>query len=237
MARRPVEAAGAARVTGTTVALVLASTALVGTVLAGGVGIAVALSGSASASTWTLWGNIGQTFESVNAVFSGLAFTALVVTFWIQLRELREQRLELQLQRETAKGSKDELHLSALAHLRGIHVQLIKMSIDDPDLADVWPAVEPGLSGVRHRQYLYANLILQQVWQGLTLIGADDDDIREVMRYLFSSPLIREYWQSSAAARAVATRTADELRFTEMADEACALEDDHRPRRDDPVAG
>jgi hypothetical protein len=209
------------RVAAQFITLCLIAIGLVVVVLLLDVGITAVMSRSGSTSTWAVWANIGQTFESVNAVFSGLAFAALIVTFWIQLKELREQRLELQLQREAAKGSREELHRSAMAELRGLHIQLIRMSIDDPELAAVWPPIRPDLPASRNRQYLYANLILQHAWEGLRLAQASDSEIRAVMRYLFASPLLKEYWLTSASERAKSAVSTDERRFAAFADDVC----------------
>ncbi|MEN3308181.1 MAG: hypothetical protein V7603_4383 [Micromonosporaceae bacterium] len=184
-----------------------------------GVGVAAALSHATNATTWNTWGNVGQTFESVNAVFSGLAFAALIVTFWIQLKELREQRLELQLQREAALSSRDELWRGTEVDLRRLHVQLVKMSIDDPVLASVWPPVAPGLSADVTKQYNYANLVLQHCRMSLELGYYSEDATRAVLAYLLSSQTVRDYWSSSRAARLAATVDVRELRFVSLVEE------------------
>src|SRR5437773_6286573 len=97
------------------------------TVVVAGVGIPALVGTLAPARTWTLWGNVGQTFGSINTVFSGLAFIALVVTFLMQLQELRMQRTELYVQRDAMTKSHNELRRSAEADLRMLHMELIKM--------------------------------------------------------------------------------------------------------------
>ena len=51
--------------------------------------------------------------------------------------------------------SHNELRRSAEADLRMLHMELIKMSIADPQLAEVWPEFTPNLSPGQNRQYLY----------------------------------------------------------------------------------
>jgi hypothetical protein len=184
-------------------------------VFCAGIAAAAVISRVADKDTWITWGNVGQTFESINAIFSGLAFAALVVTFWIQLKELREQRQELQLQREAAIGARDELRRSSLADLRGLHVGLIRFAVDDDDLAAVWPEIEAGASPVRNRQFLYANLILQNLWISLEMGEYSARAIETELRYLFSSRLMRDYWSATSAFRGVADINA---RFTVIAD-------------------
>ena len=68
---------------------------------------------------------------------SGLAVAALVITFWLQLQELKAQRTELCQQRELLGNAQAALHRSAEADLRALHGNLTKMAIDDEDLAEV----------------------------------------------------------------------------------------------------
>jgi hypothetical protein len=186
---------------------------------------------------WTRWGNIGQTFESVNTVFSGLAFVALVVTFAIQFQELRMQRIELKMQREAMKASNGELHRSAEADLRTLHVELIRMAIDDPQLAAVWPEFEPGLSTERNRQYMYANLIIQHVWLNLQIGNYSNDEARGMLRYMLSNPIMRNYWRASESIRQWLVADTPEQLFARMVDDLyCEGDSVDRGRRggDDP---
>jgi hypothetical protein len=185
---------------------------------------------------WARWGNVGQTFESVNAVFSGLAFVALVVTFAIQFQELRMQRIELKMQREAMKASNGELHRSAEADLRALHVELIKMAIDDPQLAAVWPEIEAGLSTERNRQYMYANLIIQQVWLNLQIGNYSNDEARGMLRHMFSNVLMRNYWVASEESRRWLVAGTPEHLFAKMVDDLSRERDPNRPGRrpDDP---
>jgi len=60
-------------------------------------------------STWAERGQFGDLFGSVNALFSGLAFVALIYTIHLQRQELSLQRMELKLQREEMVASRGEL--------------------------------------------------------------------------------------------------------------------------------
>ena len=118
---------------------------------------------AADSATWSLWGAVGESFGALNAIFSGLALAALVVTFWLQFKELRSQRMELSLQRESLIQSHQELHRAAEVNIRHLHVDLMKMAIDDPVLAELWPLAHTGLAPECLRQYFYANLMLQHI--------------------------------------------------------------------------
>jgi hypothetical protein len=148
-------------------------------------------------------GNLGQIFESVNATFSGLAFIALVVTFRLQYDELKLQRAELQNQHQAMDKSQGALRRSAEADIRALHMQLIKMSMDDEDLAAVWPQYMGPISPVRSKQNKYANLIIQHHRMLYELEHNAAEDIRGAIRYLFTSPLMRSYWQGRMIARQV----------------------------------
>ena len=54
-------------------------------------------------------GAFGDTFGTVNALFTALAFVGLITTILLQKKELQLQRHELSLQRQEMKGQKDQL--------------------------------------------------------------------------------------------------------------------------------
>ena len=172
------------------------------------VGITAILSLTLDSSLGTRMGNLGQIFESVNAAFSGLAFIALVVTFRLQYDELKLQRAELQNQHEAMDKSQGALHRSAEADVRALHMQLIKMSMDDEDLAAVWPQYAGPISAVHRKQNKYANLILQHHRMVFEFNHYSAEDIKGAIQYLFTSPIMRSYWRSRMVAREV-------LNFTE----------------------
>ncbi len=60
-------------------------------------------------TSWAERGQFGDLFGSVNALFSGLAFVALIYTIHLQRQELALQRTELKLQREEMIASRGEL--------------------------------------------------------------------------------------------------------------------------------
>jgi hypothetical protein len=179
------------------------------------------IAGTAPDEAWAVRANVGETFGVLNAIFSGLALAAVVVTFWMQFSELRSQRAELALQRDSLVQTQTELHRTAEAQLRQIHLDLVKMSIADPDLASVWPQVVA--SPARQRQYLYANLILQHNWLRLEITTCSQAELESTLRYLFSSPIIREYWiATKEARRRILAGDSFEHRMNVVADEVCS---------------
>jgi hypothetical protein len=144
------------------------------------------LSQSGDDALWNRWGNIGQAFGVLGAVVSGLALVALGVTFAMQFRELQAHRASLRY--------------GAEIELRKLHVDLIKLALGDPDLAAVWPPF-PGATAERTRQYRYANLILQHAWLRMKLDACTEEQMQSNLRYLFASPLVREYWRVTEPSR------------------------------------
>ncbi|MFE2426058.1 DUF6082 family protein [Streptomyces sp. NPDC059373] len=138
----------------------------------------------------------------------------------LQREEMRLQRIELELQREEMRRSAGELHRSAEAELRGLHMQLLKMSIDDPDLAEVWPPLAPGLSFKRSRQYSYANLIYAHLLLGHSLGTLSDREALGHMRSIAATPVFREYWAAARAMRDELEPGSQEHRFATLVDEA-----------------
>jgi hypothetical protein len=159
-----------------------------------GAGLAAVVS---DAGTPTDWHEVSEAFEVVNAVFSVLALIVVAATLWIQHRELRMQRTELTMQRQTLDRSHMELKRSAEASLRALHVDLIKLAIEDEVLAGVWPDNYPGITSDRKRQHLYANLAIEHLHYALRLHSRPIEQVREALRLNFSSPVIREFWDSA----------------------------------------
>ncbi|MET9292781.1 DUF6082 family protein [Streptomyces sp. NPDC003077] len=134
--------------------------------------------------------------------------------------EMRLQRVELSLQREEMRRSAGELHRSAEADLRRLHMQLLKMSIEDPDLAAVWPDYAPGMPFRTNRQYLYANLIYSHLLLVHRLEMMNDREILGHLRYITATPIFRGYWESARTMRDDLDPASHERRFADLVDEA-----------------
>lgn len=136
----------------------------------------------------------------------GLAFIALVVA--------RQQ------QATASKGQSDPYRGSE-AEIRALHMQLLKMSMDDEDLAAVWPQYQGPVSTVRGKQNKYANLIIQHQRMLYEFGYFDREDATRAMRYLFASPIMRSFWEGRMVARRVLNvANTREAEFDEIADTA-----------------
>jgi uncharacterized membrane protein len=186
-----------------------------------GVVVAAVVGQNGTPGMWTHLGDVGEAFGALNSVLAGLALAVMIVTFSVQLHELRMQRSELAMQRESLNQSHTELHRTAEASLSKLHFELLRMSIDDAELAEVWPPLEPGLPHERNRQYLYANLIMQHIFLSLRIGDYTEARIQNELRYLFMSPLMRDYWRAATMARAWQAPATPEYHFAQVADGIC----------------
>ena len=64
-----------------------------------------------SCTDFTVKGQFGDAFGSLNTLFSGLAFAAFVYTVLLQRHELELQRIEMELTRSELSGQKAQLSL------------------------------------------------------------------------------------------------------------------------------
>jgi len=162
---------------------------------------------------------LGDYFGAVSAVFSGIAVLLLVVTLFFQQRELRLQREELSLQRQELIASREELRRSAAADLRGLHVQLTQMQMNDPALAEVWNDW-PGQDPATVRQFLFANLTYNQLLLLHEWGEMPEGEILAHARRLLRSPVFQQYWILSREAKQSLSPDSPEGRFFRYFDQA-----------------
>lgn len=168
--------------------------------LLAGVGLAAVLGRGGAPEDWSKWSDVGQTFGALSSIISGLALAVVVVTARIQVHEMQR---------------------SAAAELSTLHLEIIKLSINDDELAEVWPELLPGISPKLNRQFLYANIIYQFHWTTLQLEKATDAEVLGSMRYLFTSPLMRQYWGAAERGRTSLAPGSPEQLFAKKLDELC----------------
>jgi hypothetical protein len=185
------------------------------------VGITSGIASILGTDTADKLGTLGQIVEPVSAAFSGLAFIALVVTFRLQYDELVLQRQELESQRHAMNRTHSELHRSADADIRACHVELMRLSMEDYDLAEVWPEFRSGLSPKQTKQYSYANLIVQHQRMAWDLGELDNAQVLATFQYLFASRIMRDFWEARMLARHVFAKPGTtEGTFDQIVDDA-----------------
>jgi hypothetical protein len=192
-------------------------------IMAGGATLGAYVADRAPPATLHTWADLGQAFGALSAIAAVAALGAFVFTFAAQQRESRENRRELQMQRQALARSERELHCAAETGLSMFHFKLLALSIDNPDLAAVWPSAEPHLPHEVNQRYLYCTLILEGVWLNARAGRFNDDDIRAAVTYLFTSPVFRKYWQAFRSKRGLAAASdGPESRYFRMVDEVYA---------------
>ncbi|WP_299156971.1 hypothetical protein [uncultured Christiangramia sp.] len=80
---------------------------------------------------WSVSGTFGDTFGALNALFSGLALTGVIVTILIQRSELKNQRIELQLQRSEMQETRKEFLLNRTTNLVYKQLERFEKSLTD----------------------------------------------------------------------------------------------------------
>ncbi|MFC1414197.1 DUF6082 family protein [Streptacidiphilus sp. N1-12] len=155
-------------------------------------------------------GTVGQYFDAGSAVFSGIALLLVIVTTVMQRRELA-------MQRDSLGKSQWELHRSAETEMRKLHMDLIKMAIDDDSLAKLW-SYDDSIPAEQVRQYLYANLIFSHLLLNHELHVIDETNILGHIHGVARSPIFREYWVASASARALLNQESTEYKFGQLID-------------------
>ena len=195
--------------------------AVVAVTLLAGVGVAALLARQGAVAEWSKLSDVGQTFGALSSIISGLTLAAVMVTARMQSREMRQTRAEMAAQRQFLIDNHAELQRTAAANLGRLHLEILKLSINDESLAQVWPPFDPAITPGLNRQFLYANIIYQFNVTSLRAGGKSDQEVAANLRYLFSSPLMREYWKAAATGRKVLPPGSPEMLVARTADEIC----------------
>jgi hypothetical protein len=68
-------------------------------------------------SDWSKSGTFGDSYGALNALFSGLALSGVIVTILVQRKELKNQKIELELQREEMKETRKEFLMTRITNI------------------------------------------------------------------------------------------------------------------------
>lgn len=80
---------------------------------------------------WSKSGTFGDTFGALNALFSGLAFSGLIITIILQKNDLRNQQTELILQRNEMKETREEFLINRLTNLVFLQLERFEKAINE----------------------------------------------------------------------------------------------------------
>lgn len=80
---------------------------------------------------WSKSGTFGETFGALNALFSGLAIAGVIVTILIQRNELKNQRIELGLQRTEMQETRKEFLINRTTNLLYSQLDRFEKALND----------------------------------------------------------------------------------------------------------
>jgi hypothetical protein len=132
-----------------------------------------------------------------NAVFSGLAFGAVLVALVIQHGQLRRQNANLTTQLEHMAAANSYQRRADITNQHRLHFELVSKALDDPDLAAVLDAYEDDIPPLRQRQYLYANALYSNVLHAYRIGSTSWDDLPAHLEALSKNAIFREYWAAT----------------------------------------
>jgi hypothetical protein len=160
-----------------------------------------------------------STFLAASAAIAALTLAALLTTLVYQQRKSTVREVVLGRQTEELNRAFQQLQRSAEADLRSLHVELMKIGIDNPELAPVWAGLE-NVSPERSREIIYCNLIFSHY---LLMYRLDADRVAEIRGFLriqMHSRVFREYWAATRVHRDLLDAEGDERRFAAVVDAA-----------------
>lgn len=177
-----------------------------------GIGLVAVLARRGDDVTWSRWSSVGESFGVVNSLISVLAVAAVVVTWTSQYKLLREQRAEGAEQRVMEERRAD-------LELRKMHVDLMRLALERPHLAEVWPRIA-GVDALVESQHMYANLILQHVWLEYSSGKTTRNQMVNNVRYLMASPAVRAFWSDTEnSRRSIYAENTEQSELIAVADE------------------
>jgi len=141
---------------------------------------------------------IGQAFDVSAALFTSFALMGVLLTLLLQRRDLS-------LQNQMLAEMKKDVQRSSESAFRSLHVQLTSLAFQDPELLEVWryDTDQADFSPSGLKKELYANLVVSHVETSYLAGLVTEDALRVMLREIFESVTIREYWQRVAQLRAL----------------------------------
>jgi hypothetical protein len=147
---------------------------------------------------WSRLGNIGQTYGAASALLAVAALIGVVASLMIQSRE--------------AKAAREQA-------LRVLHIDLLKMALDDDIYLRCWGPYSSKSDDTSRRQHIYANLIVSH-WQMMYEVGSlPDDQLRAMANNFFLGPVGPTYWRDVREVRLRTTHGRRSLRFMRVLDQ------------------
>lgn len=134
---------------------------------------------------WSRLSDVGQTYGVTSAILAALALGGVVASLVLQHRESKSAREQA---------------------LRGLHTDLLKMSLDDQTLLECWGLIGESTDMTWHRQHIYLNLIVSH-WQMMWEMGViSEKHLRITAQGVFGGPLGLRFWSEARDMRLVAEK-------------------------------
>jgi hypothetical protein len=135
--------------------------------------VALGLFPDDDSARWERLSFIGQTYGAGSAILSVIALGGVAVSLLLQSREARAAREQA---------------------LRALHVDLIKLALDDPLYLGCWGPFSGSTNVDDRRRHMYTNLIVSH-WQMMWEIGGlNERHLRLLARELFAGEVGRRFW-------------------------------------------
>jgi hypothetical protein len=147
---------------------------------------------------WQELGDIATTYGAASAFLSVLALTGVAVSLVFQARE--------------TKASREQA-------LRSLHVDLLRMAMDDEVYRRCWGPFFDADDPDGQRAQMYTNMIVSHWELMFELHAISEAHLRESAFTVFSGEEGRRFWSGSRAMREVAADTRRERRFHQILDE------------------
>ncbi|MFC4535973.1 DUF6082 family protein [Sphaerisporangium dianthi] len=133
-------------------------------------------SGTVRRLDWQRLSAIGETYGTVAALFSALAFMAVTISLAIQAGEAKVNRLQA---------------------VRGYHVQLMLMAADNPRLYMSILGVSETMDSDDARRHVYATLLMNYMRMAFEARVIHEASLRgEGLAHSFREPFMREWWRT-----------------------------------------
>jgi hypothetical protein len=122
---------------------------------------------------WERLSYIGQTYGAASAILSMLALGGVALSLLLQGRETKATREQA---------------------LRGLHVDLIKIALDDPLYLSCWGPFSGSTNIDDRRRHMYTNLMVSH-WQMMWEVGGlHEKHLRVLAQELFAGETGRRFW-------------------------------------------
>lgn len=126
-----------------------------------------------TSADWAKLSDVGQAYGAASAALAGIALCGVAASLIVQQQQTR---------------------ISLLGAIRGAQLDLVKYSLDNPDLLESW-GIDTAAPDLRIR--MFSNLIMSY-WHALWAIdGITERELRSNLQTFFEMPINRGYWSNT----------------------------------------